>query len=44
MKDEEIACKIEHVPRRYLQGKAVLEVLNGVNLKIRPGERVGLVG
>ena len=43
-KDEEIALNIENIHRRYQQGNDVLEVLNGVNLKIMPGEMVGLVG
>ena len=43
-KDEKIALNIENIHRRYQQGNDVLEVLNGVNLKIMPGEMVGLVG
>ena len=43
-KDERIALNIENIHRRYQQGNDVLEVLNGVNLKIMPGEMVGLVG
>ena len=44
IKDEKIALNIENIHRRYQQGNDVLEVLNGVNLKIMPGEMVGLVG
>ena len=42
-KDEKIALNIENIHRRYQQGNDVLEVLNGVNLKIMPGEMVGLL-
>ena len=38
------ALNIENIYRRYQQGNEVLHVLNGVNLKITPGEMVGLVG
>ena len=38
------ALNIENIYRRYQQGNEVLDVLNGVNLKITPGEMVGLIG
>ena len=41
---DKTALNIENIYRRYKQGNEVLDVLNGVNLKITPGEMVGLVG
>ena len=41
---DKTALNIENIYRRYQQGNEVLDVLNGVNLKITPGEMVGLVG
>ena len=41
---EKTALDIQNIHRRYQQGNEVLDVLNGVNLKIMPGEMVGLVG
>ena len=41
---DKTALNIENIYRRYQQGNEVLDVLNGVNLKIMPGEMVGLVG
>ena len=41
---DKTALNIENIYRRYKQGNEVLDVLNGVNLKIAPGEMVGLVG
>ena len=41
---DKTALNIENIYRRYQQGNEVLHVLNGVNLKITPGEMVGLVG
>ena len=41
---DKTALNIENIYRRYQQGNEVLDILNGVNLKITPGEMVGLVG
>ena len=41
---DKTALNIENIYRRYQQGNEVLDVLNGVNLEITPGEMVGLVG
>ena len=41
---DKTALNIENIYRRYQQGNEVLDVLNGVNLEIMPGEMVGLVG
>lgn len=44
MNDRPAALELRQVRRRFQQGTASLEVLNGVNLAVRPGEIVGLVG
>ncbi len=36
--------RLEDVSRTYTVGTGVLEVLRGVNLEVRPGELVGLIG
>ncbi len=36
--------RLEHVTRSFFQGKEVLHVLNGIDMAIRPGEIVALVG
>jgi lipoprotein-releasing system ATP-binding protein len=38
------ALEIRDVSQSYSQGNEVLDILRGVNLKIMPGEMVGLVG
>ena len=38
------ALEIRNISQSYSQGNEVLDILRGVNLKIMPGEMVGLVG
>ena len=38
------ALEIRNISQSYNQGNEVLNILQGVNLKIMPGEMVGLVG
>ncbi|MFC7290482.1 ABC transporter ATP-binding protein [Hirschia litorea] len=36
--------RLINVSRKYITGEGILQVLNGANLDLRPGEMVGLVG
>lgn len=44
MNHEEILIKVENLKKTYQMGKASIDVLKGVNLSVRPGEFVMLVG
>jgi len=44
MGDKEPALFIHAIERRYRQGEAVLEILNGAELTIWPGQSVALIG